>query len=176
MVTPYTQKSVRTRRTLWNDSVTAAAAGVFTAAVIAVVVMVAPGERVVDETAFQQGFHSFVRIALHAAKKADAGLSECVLRSAADAAAEKNINMEILQKNGKRAVAAASGGDDNSGQELSIVNIIDGEVFRMPEVLEYDAVFTGDCNAHGEKSLLFAAEIMIHPNRAKGNGILVNVF
>ena len=92
-------------------------AAVFTAAVLAagvaravrVVVMIAARLGIIAERAVEQRLHRRVRAAAHAAVKPDAGLRECRLRTAANAAANDRICVMRREETRQRAVAASGG-------------------------------------------------------------------
>ena len=94
-----------------------AAAVVITAVVITagvafavvVVVMVAAGCGIVDQLAADQRLGGFIGAALYAAIQLDAGLTERLLRTAADAAADDDVHMAALQEAGQCAVTLSFG-------------------------------------------------------------------
>ena len=121
---------------------------VVVAGVLLTVVMVAVGAGV-DELAPQVCLHRLVRAAGGPGTELDALLRESCLGSAADAAADQNVNALLRQQPRQGPVAAAVGREDAGRDYLSVLDLIDFEGLRVSEVLEHFSVFIGDCDFHG---------------------------
>ena len=112
---------------------------------------------VVGQLTGQQGLDRRVGGAGRAAVQPDAGSREGGLRAAADAAADQNVGMQLLQDACQSAVALAVGADHFAVGDLAVCHVIDLELFGAAEMLENFAVCVGDCDSHGDNFLSAAA-------------------
>ncbi len=134
-------------------TVVAAAAAFFPFAVVAalvalaVVMVVAVGTRG-DKGARQIIGDRLVRIALGSGDDCDPSLLESVHGTAAKAAADQDIDRVVRQKSRKGTVANAVGPDHLTGDDLSVLDIIDLEILGPSEVLEDVSVLISSCNSH----------------------------
>ena len=127
-----------------------------TAAVVATgmafAVVVAADVGIVIQIACQECFHSVVSIAGNAAVELDASLSQSHLSTAADAAADQNINTAAEQEACQSAVTAAVGIHDLGGNDGTVFNVVDLKLLGVAEVLEDQFVCVSNCNFHGIKN------------------------
>ena len=121
---------------------------VVVAALMALAVVVAVGVAAVGEGAGEQGVHRRVRAALDAGVELYPCGGERVAGPAADAAADERGDAVRIQEPGQRAVAEAVGGHDLARDDLAVLDLVDLELLRVPEVLEHAAVFIGHCYFH----------------------------
>lgn len=127
----------------------------FTAMVaLAVVVVVAMGVGVKAELSGQIVCNCRVCRAADPAKQLDACLCKGVLCPGADAAAEHRIGIVLGQKAHQCTVALPVGGNDLAGRHLSVFDLVELELCRVAEVLEYHTVFIRNCDFHGGCLLL----------------------
>ena len=122
------------------------AAGV--AFAVMVVVVGAPDVGIEFQSAGKQGLHRGICVTGHAAKEPDAGLRQCHLCAATNAAADQNIHIQHIQNPGQSAVAAAAGVHYRSGKDLVIRYLIDLELLGVAKVLENLAVLVSNRNFH----------------------------
>lgn len=125
----------------------------FTAMVaLAVVVVVAMGVGVKAELSGQIVCNCRVCRAADPAKQLDACLCKGVLCPGADAAAEHRIGIVLGQKVHQCTVALPVGGNDLAGRHLSVLDLVELELCRVAEMLEYHTVFIRNCDLHGNVS------------------------
>jgi hypothetical protein len=132
------------------------AAGMAAAAVVAagvafavmVVVVVAPDIGIEFQSSGKQGLHRGICVTGHAAEQPDAGLRQCHLCAAANAAANQNIHIQHIQNAGQSAVAAAAGVHHRSGNDLVIRHLVDLELLGVAKVLENLPVLISNRNFH----------------------------
>ena len=112
------------------------------------VVVVAMGIRVIDQTTCQIICYYVVRIAGNAAKQLDACLSQCGLRTGTDAAAENDVDSMLEQEADQCAVALPVGGNDLTAEDAAVFDFIELELRGMAEVLKHLPVFVRNCDFH----------------------------
>ena len=118
------------------------------AAVVMMVVMVTVRIRIIDQIASCQRFCGCICRALHTGIECDAGISQCHLRAGADPAADQGVDLCGLQEASQRAVPVAVGVDYLCSDDLAVFYVVYLELFGMPEVLKYHAVFICYCDSH----------------------------
>ena len=116
---------------------------------LAVVVVVAMGVGVKGEFSGQIICYCRVCRAADPAEQLDACLCKGILCPGADAAAEHHIGIVLGQKAHQCAVALPVGGNDLAGRHLSVFDLVELELCRVAEVLEYHTVFIRDCDLRG---------------------------
>lgn len=119
---------------------------------LAVVVVVAMGVGVKAELSGQIICYCRVCRAADPAEQLDACLCKGVLCPGADAAAEHHIGIVLGQKAHQCTVALPVGGNDLAGRHLSVFDLVELELCRVAEVLEYHTVFIRNCDLHGDVS------------------------
>ena len=128
-------------------------AGVFTAgvtALFAVVVMVVAAAEILTEfeRVVQKRLCHLTDIAFSSADHEDKSKSESVDGTAADAAANEDINLFLCQQSCEGTVSGAAGRDDFFAGNLAVSRFKNGKFGRVSEVLEDLMVFTSDCDFH----------------------------
>ena len=103
---------------------------------------------------FGQRLRGRVCRACHATIKSDSRLGQRVLRTHANSAADQRVRLRRFQKPGKRAVAAAIGGDDLLSYYSAILYIVELKLLGVAEMLEDLSVFISDCDSHISCSFL----------------------
>ena len=76
------------------------------------------------------------------------GVGEGVDRTAADTAANENVNIFCGKQCGKRTVSAVAGGELFFGDDPVLFGFKDGESRCMTEVLKNHVIFACNCNFH----------------------------
>ena len=127
-----------------------------TAAVVATgmafAVVVATDIGIVIQIACQECFHSIVSIAGNAAVELDASLGQSHLSTAADAAADQDVDTAAKEEACQSAVTAAIGIHDFSGNDGAIFNVVNLELLGVTEMLENQLICVSNCNFHGVKN------------------------
>jgi hypothetical protein len=143
---------------------TSAAAAVGTAGVSTIVVMVIAVKIASQlQSAGDKRFHYLPDIAIGSADDPDTGISESIYRTAADAAADQQIDSFQSQQGGKCAVAGVSGRQLFFADDFPVGDFKDGKSRGMPEVLKDLTVGTGYGDFHFQ-DLLFS-EIEVNKRR-----------
>ena len=114
-----------------------------TAFAVVMFMMVAFHVGVIVEHSAGKALCRLVRVSLNAAEKPDARLRQRRFCAAADAAADKRVDIQRRKKSRKRAVSAAVGVYYLSAGDFSVLNTVDLEPLGMSEVLEDLSVFIG---------------------------------
>ena len=132
------------------------ASAVMVAAIVTFAVVAANGVGIVDQSAAEQSGYAEVCTAVGAGEQPDIGLSEGIACAAADAAADENINAEVLQETCKSAVAATDCADNFGGNDGVILNGEYLELLAVTEMLEDLAIGVSGSNFHfkASKSIL----------------------
>lgn len=99
-------------------------------------VVIAFGVGIILQCPFGQGLRGRVCRACHATIKSDSRLGQRVLCTHANSATDQGIRLSCFQKTGQGAVAAAVGRDDLFGDNLSVLHIIELELFCVTKMLE----------------------------------------
>lgn len=127
------------------------AAVVFTMAMLLVVV--AAGYVGIEfQRTIEQILDGFIGTARDAAIEVDRGFCQGLFRSAADAAGNDGIDFLGLQEADQGAVSLAVGADDVGLDDIAVFDIIDLELCRMAEMLEYIPIFIRNCYFHHNNS------------------------
>lgn len=127
------------------------AAVVFTMAMLLVVV--AAGYVGIEfQRTIEQILDGFIGTARDAAIEVDRGFCQGLFRSAADAAGNDGIDFLSLQEADQGAVSLAVGADDVGLDDIAVFDIIDLELCRMAEMLEYIPIFIRNCYFHHNNS------------------------
>ena len=105
-------------------------------AFVVLCVMIASGVRVVGKLIGNQHIDRRVRISLNARVQANARLTKRFLCSAADSAANQNLNLVDRKQRCKRAVAAAVRFQNLALYDFSVFGVIDLELLGVSEVLK----------------------------------------
>ena len=124
------------------------ASAVMVAAVVAFAVVAANGVGIIDKSAAKKSGYAQICAAAGTGEQLDVGLSEGVACAAADAAADENINAEVLQEACKSAVAAADSADNFGRNDRVILNGEYLELLAVAEMLEDLAIGVGGSNFH----------------------------
>ena len=124
------------------------ASAVMVAAVMAFAVVAAYGVGIIDKSAAQQCGYAKICAAAGAGEELNVGLSEGVACAAADAAADKSVNAQILQETCKSTVAAADSADNFGGNDGVILNGEYLELLAVAEMLEDLAIGVSGSNFH----------------------------
>ena len=118
-------------------------------AIPAVMLMViAPGIRIVFQMTFRQGSGCFIRRALYARIQLHTRLSQRHLSAHADAATDQGISVNGLQETSEGTVAAAVGIHHLFIYDLPILHVIEFKLLRMTKVLKDFSVVVSDRNSH----------------------------
>ena len=113
------------------------------------VVMVAPGLRIIGQLAGQQIRHRLVRVSFHAAVQVDPRQGKGLLGAATDTPANQGVHLMFLQEPCQGSMAVAVGAYYLSGFYLPFLHVVELELFRMPKVLKYLPVLIGYRDPHG---------------------------
>lgn len=124
---------------------------VFTMAMLLVVVA-AGYVRIEFQRTIEQILDGFISIARDAAIEVDRGFRQSLFRSAADTAGNDSIDFLSLQEADQGTVALAMGADDIGLDDITVLDIIDLELCRMAEMLEYIPIFIRNCYSHHNNS------------------------
>ena len=110
----------------------------------------------------QISFHRFIRIAFRAGDHGDTGVLQCRLRSAADAAADQDIDTFPCQKTGKCAMTGAVGADDLTGHHLIILYFIYLEILCSSKMLKHISIVVSYRNFHIHFLLSIIVAVLNH--------------
>lgn len=123
------------------------AAVMFTMAMLLVVV--AAGYVGIEfQRTIEQILDGFIGTARNAAIEVDRGFGQTLFRPAADAAGNDGVDFLGLQEADQGAVALTIGTDDVGLDDMAVFDIIDLELCRMAEMLEYIPIFIRNCYSH----------------------------
>ena len=117
-------------------------------------VVIAFGVGIILQCPFGQHLRGRVCRACHAAVEFDSRLSQSILRTHADAAADQRVRLRRFQKPGKSAVTAAVGGDNLLSYYSAILHIVELELLGVAKMLEDLSVFVSNCDSHVSLSFL----------------------
>ena len=134
-------------------SMTFAVVMVAAAVAVAMVMMAAGGVGIVGQSAVQQCSNRVISAAGDPGEEQNTGLSQCHLRTGADAAADEGFYAVLGQQSGQRAVTAAIGADDFGADKGASLHSIKLKLLGMTKMLENLSVFVGYCNFHKSTSL-----------------------
>ena len=115
---------------------------------VMMVVVVALSIRIEIQTSTDKGFYCFVCITAYAAIQLDASLCQSHLRTAADAAANKDICIQRRKESGQGTVSAAVGVKNFCVYDFAVLYLVKLKLCGMTEVLKDLTVFIGYCNFH----------------------------
>ena len=113
-----------------------------------VAVMIANGIGIEMKSSCQERSYLSIRISGCTGVKSDACLCQGISCSAADAAADQNLNAMGCKEACKCTVAAAVGIHYLAGEDLSVLRLINLKLFGVSEMLENLSVFVSNCNFH----------------------------
>ena len=119
-----------------------------------VVVVGAAGVGVKDQRAGKIRRRSAVSIAGNAAAQPDAGLCQCHLCTAANAAAQQHVHAVAHQKAHQCAVPLPIGGNDLGAGDAALLGGVQLELCGVAEVLEHLTIFIRNCDLHTKNSFL----------------------
>ena len=115
-------------------------------------VVIAFGVGIILQCPFGQRLRGRVCRACHAAVEFDSRLSQSILRTHADAAADQRVRLRRFQKPGKSAMTAAVGRDDLLRDDFTILHIVEFELLGVAKMLEDISVFIGYRDSHISRS------------------------
>ena len=110
---------------------------------VRMVVMIAAGVGIVGQFAAEKRLHRRVGLAFHTPVEANARLRQRLLRTPADAAAYQRIHAMRFEHLRQRAVTFAPGVHHGLGGYLSVLHIVQLELFGMSEMLKNLSVVIG---------------------------------
>ena len=122
--------------------------------VIVVMVMVANSIRLISQCACQQFFYSHVSRAHNAGIQLDPRFCQSHSCTAADAAANQDINTVSLQETGQSTVAAAVGENHFCANDLTFFYVVNLKTFGVSKMLEHHSICKSNCNFHFMSYLL----------------------
>ena len=111
-------------------------------------VMTALYIRIVGKSSCCQSFYRIIRASGDAAVKLNSGFCQRILSSCSDSAADQRVYLQIRKKACQSAMPASICIYNLLFCNFPIFHIIDLELLRMSEVLEYFSVFIGYCYSH----------------------------
>ena len=111
-------------------------------------VMTALYIRIVGKSSCCQSFYRIIRASGDAAVKLNSGFCQRILGSCSDSAADQSVHLQIRKKACQSAMPASICIYNLLFCNFPIFHIIDLELFRMSEVLEYFSIFIGYCYSH----------------------------
>lgn len=127
---------------------TAVGAAVMFAMTMLVVVVAASYVGIEFQRPVEQIFDGFIGTACNAAIEVDRGFCQGLFRSAADTAGNDRIDFLGLQETDQGAVALPIGTDNVGPDDITVFDIINLELCRMAEMLEYIPIFIRNCYSH----------------------------
>ena len=128
--------------------IAAAVAAAAMAFAMTVTMMVAVNSGVVGKFSCQESFYCCIRISLNTTVQGNACLSQSILGTAANAAANQGFDVLFLQEGGQGTVPHTVAGENMGFLNRIVFNGINFEFFRMAEMLENLAVVVGNCKFH----------------------------
>ena len=155
-----------------------AATTVFTTSVILAVMMVmvvAFGIGIISKVPCNKALYRLVSISVDTAIELNACLGKCHLRTAANAAADQHIYIELGKKAGECAMSAAIGIDYLSGKDFIPFNGINLELLRVTEVLKNCTITVRYCDFHLMISFRFVLSLFNDFLNCAANRIAVKV-
>lgn len=125
------------------------AAAVTAASMVMIVVVVAAADAgVIVQLTHDERLHRLVCVTADTAKEPDAGLLQCHLCAATDAAADQGIYPLCLQKACQRTVSVTGGIYHLRRQNLAVLHFIDLKSGGMTKMLKNLSALIGYCNFH----------------------------
>jgi len=134
-----------------SAAVVLTATAVFTASVILAVMMVmvvAFGIGIISKVPCNKALYRLVCISVDTAIELNACLGKCHLCTAANAAADQHIDIELGKKTGECAMSASVGVDDLCRKNSIPVYGINLELLRMAKVLKNFTITISYCDFH----------------------------
>ena len=122
------------------------AAAIVVGTVVLAVMMIADSLGVIGKTAFHQSSDLLVHIAGCTGIEGDACFGKGSSRTAADTAADEGIDTEGHKEIGQSAVTAAHGGQNDLGNDGTVLDLIDFKEFGVAEMLEHLALIVSYCH------------------------------
>ena len=129
-------------------SVTVLMAAAVSFPMLMISVMTALYIRIVGKSSCCQSFYRIICASGDAAVKLNSGFCQCILGSCSDSAADQSVYLQIRKKACQSAMPASICIYNLLLCNLPFFHIIDLELLRMSEVLEYFSVFIGYCYSH----------------------------
>ena len=154
------------------------ATAVFTASVILTVMMVmvvAFGIGIISKVPCNKALYRFVCISVDTAIKLNTGLGKCHLCTAANAAADQHIYIELGKKAGECAMSASVGVDDLCRKNSIPVYGINLELLRVAEMLKNFTITVRYCDFHLMISFRFVLSLLSDFLNCTANRIAVKV-
>ena len=111
-------------------------------------VMTALYIRIVGKSSCCQSFYRIIRASGDATVKLNSGFCQRILGSCSDSAADQSVHLQIRKKACQSAMPVSICIYNLLFCNFPIFHIIDLELFRMSEVLEYFSIFIGYCYSH----------------------------
>ena len=108
-----------------------------------------------DELAAKISFDRRVRVSRYPGDQLDPGREHVVGRSAADAAAEEDVDALPREEARERAAAGSAGADHLALYDLAVFDLIDLHGLRVSEMLENSSVVIGCCDFHSLSFLFY---------------------
>ena len=159
-------------------AVVLAATTVFTTSVILAVMMVMVvtfGIGIISKVSCNKALYRLVCISVDTAIELNACLGKCHLRTAANAAADQHIDIELGKKARKCAVSAAIGVDHLSGENFIIGYGINLKLLRVAEMLKNFTIAVSYCDFHLMISFRFVLSLLSDFLNCTANRIAVKV-
>lgn len=125
-----------------------AAAVAATAMAFAMTVMVAMNSGVVSKFSCQESIYCCIGISLNATVQGNACLSQGILGTAANTAANQSVDIFLLQEGSQGTMTSTIAGNNMGFLNSIVFNGINLELFCMAEMLENLAVVVGNCKFH----------------------------
>ena len=116
--------------------------------------MIAGHRRVIAELSCQQSSHSLITAALDPAVQFDARIGQCLLGTAADAAANERIDASTPQQARQSAMSLTIRTDYLTGRHLISLAHINLKSLRLSKMLKNIAICIGNRNFHIYRLLL----------------------
>ena len=159
-------------------AVVLAATTVFTTSVVLAVMMVMVvtfGIGIISKVPCNKALYRFVCISVDTAIKLNTGLGKCHLCTAANAAADQHIDIELGKKTGECAMSASVGVDDLCKTNFIPFNGINLELLRVTEVLKNFTIAISYCDFHLMISFRFVLSLLSDFLNCTANRIAVKV-
>ena len=107
--------------------------------------MIAMDSRIVRKLPLSQRLCGSIGIALYAAIQTDSCLSQCILCTTTDTAADQRIDVLILQQSCQSTMPGAIAAKDMRLHDFPIFQCIDFELLRLTKMLKDLAIVIGYC-------------------------------
>ena len=115
---------------------------------VAVTMMVAVNSRVVGQFIGQEIIYRCIRVTLNAAVQFNSCLSQSILGTTANAAADQSVDVFLLQEGGQGTMTGTIAGYDMGFLNRVVFNGIHLKLFCVSEMLENLTVVIGNCKLH----------------------------